>query len=76
MLAALAFFPLAPFIQLYNTHYTRTHRYTHRREKEWDRKETMPMDMCTAAARGRVDMVKALIAEDEEEATRVRWFDG
>lgn len=37
----------------------------------------MPMDMCTAAARGRVDRIKALIAEEgEEEATRVRWFDG
>ena len=29
----------------------------------------MPMDMCTAAARGRVDRINALIAEDDELAT-------
>jgi len=54
--------------------HSRPTAHTHRRKKK--RGETMPMDMCTAAARGRVDRINALIAEDEEEAIRVRWFDG
>jgi len=58
--------------QPFTPHCTPLH--THRRRK--NRGETMLMDMCTAAARGRVDRINALIAEDEEEAIRVRWFDG
>jgi len=38
--------------------------------------DIMPMDMCTAAARGRLDKIKALAAIDPEEPANVRWFDG